>query len=395
MLPLGDSPNPPSNPYVNYALIAVNVAVFVLVTLPLGMQGANPADPLLPEYLRLLAQHLPQVTSLDRLLQQVSAYDLFIFRFGFRPAEPTLVTLFTSMFLHGGFMHLFGNMLFLWIYGDNVEHRLGRAWYLLAYLATGVAATLGHWALAPGSPFPSVGASGAISGVLGFYFVFFPRNRVRILLPFFPFFLQVVEVPARLVLGVYLILDNVFPLLVTGGSGTGVAYGAHIGGFVAGLVVAWVIERRAPSSRPREYRQWKKVVPLERPPAEEMAQAVRLRDFEHAARLYFAMRPEETRGALSPEESLALGEWLAENGHAEAGLTVFRRHLRDYPRHPTRAQAHAAAGWVLLRGLNEVPAAYQHFQQSLDEDPSPEVEAAVRQGRAEIAARQRLPRRKR
>jgi membrane associated rhomboid family serine protease len=395
MLPLGDFPNPRGTPYVNYALIAINVTVFGLVTLPLSFQGVDPSDPLLPKYLQLLARHVPGAGSAHQVLSQISAYDLFLFRFGFRPAEPSGATLFTSMFLHGGFMHLFGNMLFLWIYGDNVEHRLGRFWYLFAYLATGMAATAGHWMLNPSSPFPSVGASGAISGVLGFYFIFFPRNRVRVLLPFFPFFFQIIEVPARLVLGFYLVIDNILPLLASGGGGTGVAYGAHLGGFVAGLAAAWVIERRGPSSRPKEYRSWKKVVPLERPPAEEMAQAVRLEDFEHAARLYFAMRPEEAKGALTPAESLALGHWLADNGHPEAALTLYRRHLRDSPRDATRAEAHTAAGWILLRTKDEIPAAYQHFLQALDEDPSPEIETSAREGLAEIAARQKQPRSRR
>jgi len=290
-------------------------------------------------------------------------------------------------------MHLLGNMLFLWIYGDNVEHRLGRAGYLLSYLATGIAATLGHWALNPGSPFPSVGASGAISGLLGFYFVFFPRNRVRILLPFFPFFFQVIEVPARLVLGFYLVIDNLLPLVVTGGAGTGVAYGAHIGGFAAGLAAAWLLERRQPSAQPREYRRWKPVVPLERSPAEEMAQAVRLQDYQHAARLYFGLRPEQIGGIMAPEESLALAHWLAAHQHTEAALILYRRHLRDFPRDSSRAAAHVGAGWLLLRELREAPAAYQHFLAALDATPTPDVEAEARQGLAEIAAGQRRSRR--
>ena len=105
------------------------------------------------------------------------------------------------MFLHAGFLHLFGNMLFLWIYGDNVEHRLGHVPYLFWYLATGVAATLFHMLGASGSQIPLVGASGAISGMLGFYFVWFPRNQVRLLWLLPPFVMQVFEVPARLVLG--------------------------------------------------------------------------------------------------------------------------------------------------------------------------------------------------
>ena len=104
------------------------------------------------------------------------------------------------MFLHGGFMHLFGNMLFLWIYGDNVEKRLGMIPFVLWYLATGAAATLFHAAVFSTSDVPLVGASGAISGVLGFYFVWFPRNTVRVLLFLPPFIMQVIQIPARIVL---------------------------------------------------------------------------------------------------------------------------------------------------------------------------------------------------
>lgn len=143
-LPVGDQPNPRGTPVVNYALIAANVLVFLAVSLPLSTQPADPGDPRLREYVEIIGQNLPPGVSAREVLEQVSAYDLFVFSFGYRPAEPSIVTLFTAMFLHGGFLHLFGNMLFLWIYGDNVEHRLGRIRYLIGYLLTGVAATLFH-----------------------------------------------------------------------------------------------------------------------------------------------------------------------------------------------------------------------------------------------------------
>src|SRR4030095_2994585 len=183
---------------------------------------------------------------------------LFVFQWGFRPAHPSLVDLFTCMFLHGSLLHLVGNMLFLWIYGDNVEHRLGPVRYLLWYLATGVAATVFHTIRASQSELPLIRASGAISGIPGFYFIWFPRNHVRLLWLLPPFLMQTFEVPARLVLGVYLVLENVLPYLVTSGD-TGVAHGAHIGGFLAGLGgarglgAAWVRERGEMAFRPPEY----------------------------------------------------------------------------------------------------------------------------------------------
>src|SRR5262249_26997435 len=158
----------------------------------------------------------------------------------------------TCMFLHAGFLHLFGNMLFLWIYGDNVEHRLGSVRYLCWYLGTGIAATLFHMLGAPGSQLPLVGASGAIPGILGFYFVWFPRTRVRLLWLLPPFVMQVFEVPARIVLGIYLVLDNLLPYLIVSGD-AGVAHGAHIGGFLAGLAAAWVMGRRQVGVRAEDF----------------------------------------------------------------------------------------------------------------------------------------------
>ena len=126
-LPIGDEPNPRHLPVMTIVLIAVNVAIYLLITLPLGMRPPDPADPLLAEYLRAVMPHLPPGTSPQQVLQQMSSYDLVVYRWGFRPNAPSLVTLITAMFLHGGLMHLVGNMLYLWIYGNNVEDRLGMA----------------------------------------------------------------------------------------------------------------------------------------------------------------------------------------------------------------------------------------------------------------------------
>ncbi|PLX94778.1 MAG: hypothetical protein C0621_04960, partial [Desulfuromonas sp.] len=236
-LPIGDHPNPKGVAYINLALIAANVAVFVLVTLPLTVQPVNLNDPLLIDYLHALGV-TGTVTARD-IYEGVSAYDLFVFKHGFRPADPSLQSLFSAMFLHGGWMHLIGNMLFLYIFGDNVEHRLGRIGYLLTYLGTGIAATLFFALFVPGSQTPLVGASGAISGVLGCYFIWFSRNNVKTFVFLFPFIIGTYFIPARLVLGFYLIVDNLFPFLFSGGgSGGGVAHGAHIGGFLGGMAVA-------------------------------------------------------------------------------------------------------------------------------------------------------------
>ncbi|MCB9764548.1 MAG: rhomboid family intramembrane serine protease [Alphaproteobacteria bacterium] len=253
-LPIGDFPNPKGYvAWVTWLLIAANVAVYLLISLPLTALAPDPADPALRAYVDAVAHQLPPGVTLQDFVRQLSAYDLFVFEHGFKPGAPAVDDLFASLFLHGGLGHLAGNMLFLWIYGDNVEHRLGRVPYLLAYLLTGVCATLAFAALDPGSMVPLVGASGAISGVLGFYFLLFPRNVVKVFVALFPILFRTIHVNARIVLGVFVVIDNLLPLL--GGAGGGVAYGAHLGGFLAGLGLAWLGERagwRRPGGEPRD-----------------------------------------------------------------------------------------------------------------------------------------------
>jgi membrane associated rhomboid family serine protease len=396
MIPIGDSPNPKGIPYVTYLLIVVNCLIYALVSFPLSTQGPDPNDPMLREYLRVVIENVPVQVSAEEILRQVTAYDLFVFEYGFRPIAPSVIALFTSMFLHGGLMHLLGNMLFLWIYGDNVEHRLGRLGFLIAYLGTGIAATASNALLDLSSPLPSIGASGAISGVLGFYFIFFPRNTVRVLFLFFPFFVNIVQVPARIVLGIYLVISNLLPFLATRGmEGGGVAYGAHIGGFIAGLAVAWVMDRREVTERPREYRGEKPDLKLVRSPVETIAAAISGGDYEQAAELYFSLSAGATRRVLSPAHSLALGGWLAREGQARAALAVYRRHLRDYPGGPGAAEAHVGAGYVQLRYLGEATMAYQHFLDALDLAPSPEPASSARSGIEEIESVQKYPGRRR
>jgi membrane associated rhomboid family serine protease len=385
--PVGDEPNPPGIPVATWSLIAANVAVFVFVTLPLGFQAPDPADPLLPEYISIITQNLPGAP-VDQILRQVTAYDLFVFRWGYRPIEPSVLTLFSAMFLHGGFMHLFGNMLFLWIYGDNVEHRLGIFPFIAWYLATGAAATLFHALFASASPIPLVGASGAISGVLGFYFVWFPHNQVRLWVVLFPFFMNAFLAPARWVLGFYLIIDNLLPFFLTSSAGGGVAYGAHIGGFVGGVAVALFMNRREVTERPEEYRSESKVG-RSTSARDNIASLMKGREYEKASEAYFSLPYGSTHGVLSSDDSIALGNWLARNGHAKAALTVYQRHIRDFPRGPGLAEAHAYAGLVQLHAFRETTAAYQHLVQALEHRPEPELETMIRSGLAEIAARMR------
>jgi hypothetical protein len=287
------------------------------------------------------------------------------------------------MFLHGGFMHLFGNMLFLWIYGDNVERRLGGVPFLLWYLLTGVVATLTHALVFSSSDVPLVGASGAISGVLGFYFIFFPRNTVRMLAFLPPFLMQVFEIPARLVLGMYLLFDNLVPFLFAGEGG--VAHGAHIGGFIVGGIAAWVMDRRGLATRPPD---------IEAPPdapgdGDAVRAAVADGRFDDAAKAYFALPTPAARGVLSAEEAVPLASWLREQGHADAALVLLRRVVRDVPRGPGLAEAYALAGMILLDDRREPTAAYQYLLTALELGPSPETAAAVRQELAAIETQQK------
>ena len=339
IIPVGDAPNPRGPTPVTWVLIVLNVAVYILVSLPLETRRPDPRDPAFAEYVEVISQALAGRVSPRELAVQASAYDVFVFEHGYRPAAPRIGDLFFSMFLHGGFLHLAGNMLFLWIYGDNVERRLGSLRYATWYLLTGAAATLFHASFASGSEIPLVGASGAISGVLGFYFVWFPKNQVRLLFLLPPFLMNVFEVPARLVLGIYLVMDNLLPFFLAGDGG--VAHGAHIGGFVAGAAAAWWQDRRLAAG-----------------PAPVGDEA----------------RP---AGPLSAHGAVDLARRLRASGQPDAALGVLRRVVREVRAGEGLAEAHLLAGLILLYDKREPTAAYQYLLSTLDLDPSAEVAAAA------------------
>jgi membrane associated rhomboid family serine protease len=208
---------------------------------------------------------------LNEINRPAQAVQAFIFAWGVVPVEyaaggdlppyipyPFWTTLLTSMFLHGGWGHLGGNMLFLWIFGDNIEHRLGHLRFILFYLACGLAASVAHIVFNSGSAIPAVGASGAISGVLGGYLLMFPRNQVYVLT-----WGGVMAVPAIFMLGLWIVtqfINGVGSIAATEETGGGgVAYMAHIGGFAAGLVLAPLFamgRQTAISSARRQYDRW-------------------------------------------------------------------------------------------------------------------------------------------
>jgi membrane associated rhomboid family serine protease len=164
----------------------------------------------------------------------------------------------TSMFLHGGWLHIIGNMWYLWIFGDNVEDRMGHFRYIIFYLICGFAAGFTHLYFNQGSGVPTVGASGAIAGVMGAYFILYPTARVWTLIPIF-FFGRIIPIPAYILLGFWILMQFVSGILSSGVSQGGVAWWAHIGGFAAGAILVFIFKKRK-SKLPRqyadEYRPW-------------------------------------------------------------------------------------------------------------------------------------------
>jgi rhomboid family protein len=217
MIPLKDI-NPTRNfPFVNLMLISANVLVFLYqITLsPYAGKAFVLANAMVPA-------RIPA------------------FLAGHAPASAALFPLFSSMFLHGGLMHLLGNMLFLYIFGDNVEDAFGHIGYLFFYLLCGIGSGLIHVLFNWGSGIPALGASGAISGVMGAYAVMFPSHRI---LTFF--FIFLIPVPAILILGYWFVLQFVAGINGLGmATAGGVAWWAHIGGFLMGVVIAWATKKR-------------------------------------------------------------------------------------------------------------------------------------------------------
>jgi len=222
MIPLRDANPSRTVPIVNYTLIGLNVAVF-LVEISLGRSAGA------------LIGALGVVPA--RVSGVLSSADF---------DAGVAVTFLTSMFLHGGWMHLIGNMVFLFVFGDNIEDRFGHAKYLLFYIVCGFAAAATQVIAAPDSVVPMVGASGAIAGVLGAYVILYPRARILTLIPVF-FFLQLVELPAFLFLGIWFLMQIFSGVLALqiGADAGGVAWWAHIGGFTAGALMLPFLRRVA------------------------------------------------------------------------------------------------------------------------------------------------------
>lgn len=207
--------------WVTILFILINIAVFLY-------QQSNP--PFTSSYSAVPAE----ITTGKDLVgeQSVKFGDKIVEIEHGKGPSPIFLTLLTSMFMHGGWMHLGFNMLFLWVFGDNVENRFGWVRFIIFYVVSGLVATFAHIMLDPDSKIPMLGASGAIAGVLGAYLVMFPRNKVNAL-----FFVKIISLPAFIVIGLWGILQVVSMMGLKPGSGGGVAYAAHVGGLVAGIVL--------------------------------------------------------------------------------------------------------------------------------------------------------------
>lgn len=208
MIPLKDEIKSYSKPMITYLILTANILVY-LYELALGPDK-----------------------------------ETFIYQFGAIPYElfnpagiNSYLTVFTSMFVHANFMHILGNMLFLWVFADNVEDRLGHIIFIFFYLICGIGAVFLHSITTPGSKIPMVGASGAISGIMGAYIIFFPRARILSLIPL-GFFLRIAYLPSVFFIGIWFLYQFVLGFASMGVRGGGVAYFAHIGGFIIGLLFA-------------------------------------------------------------------------------------------------------------------------------------------------------------
>lgn len=236
-IPIKDDAPTLRKPYLTVSLIVVNSLIFLFSTLK-GMQGF--------QLLTVQFGYIPyELVNSVELTPQIPASNY--------------LTLFTSMFMHGGWLHLIGNMLFLWIYGNNVEDYFGRIKFIIFYILSGLAAIGMYTLFGPNSQVPLVGASGAIAGLMGAYIVLHPRAKITVLIIFF--FIQFVQLPAKVVLGIWFVIQ-LFMSFTGSATGGGVAWMAHVGGFVFGWLVLRILVRikgrgSTPSGGQRVYRmQW-------------------------------------------------------------------------------------------------------------------------------------------
>jgi membrane associated rhomboid family serine protease len=240
LMPIGDdNEGRLITPVVTYALIAINILVFVFLQLPSPNEAFTYAFSVVPR----------EITHNTDLIGTVPLGGNAAIRLGQGPA-PIQLTILSAMFMHGSWMHLLGNMLYLWIFGDNVEDAMGHVKFLIFYLVCGVAATFAHILSGPNSLIPSLGASGAIAGVLGGYLLMFPTRSVRVLIGM----MGIIQLPALIVVGFWIVTQFISGIgsIARTEQTSGVAYWAHIGGALAGLILVNVFRTRNTQARIEE-----------------------------------------------------------------------------------------------------------------------------------------------
>lgn len=251
MIPLRDSIKTIRTPFVNYLMIGICAVVFFAqlrtpadapsLVEKYGMIPARISHPDEPVEIPVREEQVMTPHGMKRVIHTRQAVP---------SAVPPVWTLLTCIFLHGGWMHFVGNMWFLYIFGDNVEDRYGHLGYLILYLTCGIGASLAHYLSAPDSTLPTLGASGAIAGIMGAYFISYPRAQVVTLLPLFIIW-QVIVVPAPLFLGIWFLIQAFQGTMsASSAESAGVAWWAHIGGFVVGLAATYVLSKVAFLAKP-------------------------------------------------------------------------------------------------------------------------------------------------
>jgi len=251
MIPIRDYQQSRTFPIVTVALIIINLLLF-------SYQLTKSSQETLTLNVSSWQVHNLSFADLKRPVSyvRISPREQFVFSYGFIPGEfltgtdlpptialPLWITLFSAMFIHGGLLHILGNMLYLWIFGDNVEDAMGHGRFLVFYLLCGLIATATQTAISPHSAIPQIGASGAIAGVLAAYFMLFPYSRVLTLVPIF-FFIRLIRIPAVILLGLWFLFQLISGAGAIGASSGGVAIFAHIGGFIAGGLLVFIFRRR-------------------------------------------------------------------------------------------------------------------------------------------------------
>lgn len=242
MIPLRDENPTSTRPWITYLLVALNVILFIYSQTPEGVRFMI-SGMMIPKEIVTGSSALRQIHTDHQILSS-------------HPFTPVWLTIFSAMFLHASWLHLGGNMLYLWIFGNNIEDNIGHIRYLLFYLLCGIGATVAQIYSDPGSTVPNLGASGAIAGVLGAYLLIYAGARVLTLI-IIPPFLRTLYLPAWLVLGFWFVLQ-IFQNLASKSQaghidGGGVAYMAHIGGFITGAILIFILGGRRKPSRPRYY----------------------------------------------------------------------------------------------------------------------------------------------